>query len=192
MAWTGQSGACHRAGHSRYRRRTAEQATKHQDLVQLDAPEDSVVLKIAKLSSASVLNGGQEPLLYLAPLKSALKAELHIAARDIGYIRVGDDTTIKLDAYNFVDHGIVNGKISSISEGSFTTDDSDRPIEPYYKVTVALGPINLKDVPPDFRLLPGSTLKGDIHIGTHSLFSYLFGGILRGYAEPMREGRPGA
>jgi hemolysin D len=161
-------------------------ATKHESLIRLEAPEDSMVLKIAKLSPASVLNQG-DPLLYLAPLKSPFEAEIHIPARDIGFIRVGDDTTIKLDAYNFVDHGTVDGKIRSISEGAFTTDDNGSPIEPYYKVHITLMPITLHNVPPGFRLVPGITLSGDIHIGTRSLFTYLMGGIVRGFDEAMRE-----
>ena len=161
-------------------------ATKHQSLVELTAPEDSMVLKIAKLSPASVLSPS-DPLLYLAPLKSPLEAEINIAARDIGFIRVGDDTTIKLSAYDFVDHGTVEGKVKSISEGAFTTDENGAPTEAYYKVRVTLGRIALRNVPANFRLVPGITLTGDIHIGTRSLFTYLFNGVIRGYGEPMRE-----
>ena len=83
-------------------------ATKHQDLIRIDAPEDSVVLKMAKLSPLSVLSAG-EPLLYLAPMKSPFEAELHISSHDIGFIRVGDATSIKLDAYNFIEHGTAEG-----------------------------------------------------------------------------------
>jgi hemolysin D len=163
-------------------------ATKLQDLVRIEAPEDGMVLRIAKLSSGSVLNGNN-PLFYLAPLRSPLEAEVHVLARDIGFIRGGDRTTIKLDAYNFVDHGTVEGKIRAISEGAFTEDDNTAAAakEPYYKVFVTLDPITLRDVPPDFRLLPGITLTADIHIGTRSLFDYLFSGGVRGYGGPMRE-----
>ena len=161
-------------------------ATKHQDLVRLAAPQESVVLKIAKLSPASVLNSG-DPLIYLAPLNSALEAELHVAARDIGYIRPGDAVSIKLDAYNFIDHGTVEGTVRTISEGSFTTDDqTNQTTDPYYKVRVALSAVTLRNVPPGFRLVPGITLKGDIHIGSRSLFTYLFTGIIRGLPEAMR------
>jgi membrane fusion protein, hemolysin D len=163
-----------------------KKATMHQDLVKLQAPEDSMVLKIAKLSPASVLNQG-EPLLYLAPLKSPLEAEVRIAARDIGFIRVGDETTVKLDAYNYVEHGTVSGKVRSISEGAFTTDENNTPVEPYYKVRIALDPINLHNVPASFRLVPGITLTGDIHVGTRSLFAYVLGGFVRGFDEAMRE-----
>jgi hypothetical protein len=45
----------------------------------------------------------------------------------------------------------------------------------------------LRDVPPDFRLLPCITLTADVHIGTRSLFNYLFSGGVRGYGGPMRE-----
>ena len=161
-------------------------ATKHQDLVRLEAPEDSMVLKIAKLSPASVLNPS-DPLLYLAPLKSPLEAEINISAKDIGFIRVGDDATVKLGAYDFIEHGTVGGKIRTISEGAFTTDENNQPVEPYYKVRIALDPINLRNVPGGFRLVPGITLIGDIHIGTRSLFTYLLGGVVRGMDEAMRE-----
>jgi HlyD family secretion protein len=161
-------------------------ATKHQELVRLEAPEDGVVLKIARLSQASVTSGG-EPLINLAPLRSPLEAEIHVAARDIGYIRVGDPAMIKLDAYNFIDYGSVGGKVRTISEGAFTVDDNGQSVEPYYKVRIALKPIGLHDVPADFRLVPGITLRADIHIGTRPLFTYFFAGILRGSPQAMRE-----
>jgi hemolysin D len=161
-------------------------ATKHMDLIRLEAPENAMVLKLAKLSSASVMNQG-EPLLYLAPLKSPLEAELHIAARDIGFIRVGDKTTVKLDPFNFIEHGAAEGTVRSISEGAFTTDDNGQPAAAYYKVRVTLDPVALRNVPEGFRLVPGMTLTGDIHVGTRSLFTYLVGGVVRGAGESMRE-----
>jgi hemolysin D len=161
-------------------------ASKHMELVRLVAPENAMVMKLAKLSSDSVMNQG-EPLLYLAPLKSPLEAELHIAARDIGFIRVGDETTVKLDPFNFVEHGTADGKVRSISEGTFTTDDNNQPVPAYYKVRVSLDPVNLRNVPQGFRLVPGMTLTGDIHVGTRSLFAYLVGGLVSGLGESMRE-----
>jgi HlyD family secretion protein len=161
-------------------------ANKRQELVRLEAPDNSMVLKLAKLSSASVLGPG-DPLIYLAPLRSPLEAEIHVAARDIGFIRVGDATTIKLDPFNFVEHGAAEGKVRSISEGAFTTDDNGQPVDPYYKVRVALDPLKLRDVPEGFRLVPGMTLSGEIHVGTRSVASYVMGGVVRGFGDAMRE-----
>jgi hemolysin D len=161
-------------------------ATKHGELVRLEAPENAMVMKIAKLSPMSVLNQS-DPLITLAPLKSPLDAEIHVSARDVGFIRVGDDTTIKLSAYDFIEHGTVDGKVRSISEGTFTTDDNGQPTEPYYKVRITLSPITLKNVPANFRLVPGITLTGDVHIGTRSLFMYILSGVVRGFDQAMRE-----
>lgn len=161
-------------------------ATRHQDQVRLVAPEDAMVLKLAKLSVHSVLNQG-DPLIYLAPLKSPLEAELHIAAREVGFIRVGDRVTIKLDPFDFVEHGTAEGKVRSISEGSFNVDDNNQPVPTYYRVRVTLTDVALRNVPPGFRLVPGMTLSGDIHVGTRSLFMYLMRGVVRGFDESMRE-----
>lgn len=169
-------------------------ATKHQEQVRIEAPEDGMVMKIAKVSVHSVLNQG-DPVIYLAPLKSPVEAELHISAREIGFIRAGDPVSIKIDAYDFIEHGAAEGKVRSISEGVFTTDDkgqmidtgSSQAVDPYYKVRVTLTKVALHNVPAGFRLVPGMSLNGDIHVGTRSLFMYLMRGILRGFNELMRE-----
>jgi HlyD family secretion protein len=164
-----------------------EKATKHNDLVRLEALEDSVVLKLSKLSVGSVLKEG-DPLMYLAPLRSPMEAEVKIATHDVGFIRPGDPVTVKLDTFNFIEHGMVEGSLRWISEGAFNSDDNGNAVqEPYYKARVSLTKVSLRDVPEDFRLIPGMTLTGDIHIGTRSIMMYLVSGALRGVGEAMRE-----
>ena len=75
-------------------------AVKHQDLVRLEAPDEVVVLKLAKLSVGSVLKEG-DPLINLAPLRSPVEADVNIAARDIGFIRVGDCRDIQAGCVQF-------------------------------------------------------------------------------------------
>src|SRR5438874_8759568 len=124
-----------------------EKATKHKDLVRLEALEDSVVLKMAKLSVGSVLKEG-DPLMYLAPLNSPVEAEVHISPRDVGFIRAGDPVRIKLDAFNFIEHGMAEGTVRWISEGAFAVnDDTGAAADPYYKVRVALTKTDLHNVP---------------------------------------------
>jgi hemolysin D len=165
-----------------------EKATRKQDLVRLVAPDDAVVLRMAKLSVGSVLRDG-EPLFYLAPLNSPLEAEVRILPRDVGFIRAGDPVKIKLDAFKFIEHGMVEGNVRWISEGSFTTDDrNNTPLpEPYYKARVALTNTELRNVPESFRLIPGMTLTADVHIGTRSVLMYVAYGAVRGAREAMRE-----
>ena len=169
-------------------RQQLEKALRKKDLVRLTASEDSVVLRMAKLSVGSVLKDA-EPLMYLAPLNSPVEAEVRIAPRDIGFIRPGDPVKIKLDAFDFVEHGMVKGTISWISEGAFMVDErTGQPTaEPYYKARVALTDTNLRSVPNGFRLIPGMTLTADVHIGTRSILTYLVSGAVRHFSEAMRE-----
>ena len=163
-----------------------EKATKHKDLVRMVATEDAVVLNMAKRSVGSVLNPG-DPFISLAPLRSPIEVEVHMLARDVGFIRAGDPVKVKLDAFSYIEHGMADGTVRWISEGAFTTDDNGQPTPAYYKVRIALTNVALRNVPEGFRLIPGMTLSADVHIGTRSVLMYIVEGALRGANEAMRE-----
>jgi len=171
-----------------------DKAVKHKDLVRIYAPDRAVVLQLAKLSVGSVLKEG-DTFGTLALLRSPLQAEVNIDPRDMGFIRVGDTATIKFDAYNFIEHGSARGKVLWISDGTFatdtvtgaTTDAQGNVLPPYYRVRIGFTKTALRNVPADFRLIPGTTLTADIHVGTRSAFMYMMSGLLRGLNEAMRE-----
>jgi HlyD family type I secretion membrane fusion protein len=173
-------------------RQNLQKAQKLNDLSSLDSPADAVILKVGKVSSGSVAGSGaqtvgQDPLFTLVPLDAPVEADVNVNARDIGFIKIGDPVQLKLDAYRFMQHGTAKGVIKTISEGSFTTDDNNTPVEPYFKVRVNIKEVHLRNVPPDFRLIPGMTLSGDIMVGRRTILSYLVEGGLRTGSEAMRE-----
>ena len=167
-------------------RQQMAKASRHQDLVRLEATEDAVVLKLAKLSVGSVLKEG-DPLITLAPLHSPVEAEVHIATREIGFVRPGDSATVKLDPFSFVEHGTASGYVRWISEGAFTQDDNGSAVDPYYKARIAMTEVKLNAVPDSFRLVPGMTLTADISVGSRSVFMYVLKGVIRSVNEAMRE-----
>ena len=162
-----------------------EKARRHEDLVRFTAPEPSVVLSVSKLSTGSVLAQGDE-ILRLAPLDGPVEAEIHILARDIGFVRPGDPVAIKVDAYNSYEHGEALGHLGWISENAFTQDDDAQPLPPFYKARVAIDALHFTDLPPTLRLAPGMTLQADIGVGSRSVFRYIMGGFFHGTGEQMR------
>jgi HlyD family type I secretion membrane fusion protein len=173
-------------------RQNLQKAQKMSDLSSLDSPADAVVLKVGKVSTGSISGGsaqamGQEPLFTLVPLDSALEADVNVRADEIGFIKVGDTVRIKLDAYRYMQHGTAQGVIKTISEGTFTTDDNNSPAPPYFKVRVDIKEVHLRNVPKDFRLIPGMTVAGDIMVGKRTILSYLVEGAMRTGSEAMRE-----
>jgi hemolysin D len=163
-----------------------EKAAKHQDLVRLTAPERAMVLTVAKLSVGSVLKEG-DTLLTLTPMSAPLEAEAQVLSRDVGFIRPGDPVTMKIDAFNFAEHGTVEGTVKWISEDAFTTDDNGQATPAYYRVRVSIVAIKLIDVPSTFRLIPGMTLVADVKVGTRALGAYLIGVLVHDVGQAMRE-----
>jgi HlyD family type I secretion membrane fusion protein len=165
-------------------------ASKVSDLSKLVAPADAVVLKVGRSSIGSVIEPGSptvDPLFTLTPLGGPLVAEVHVNARDIGFIRPGDRVSVKLDAYRFTTHGTAKGVIKTISDGSFTTNEDGQVVEPYYKVRVAITDAHLRNVPANFRLIPGLTVVGEAMVGRRTIMSYLLEGGMRTGSEAMRE-----
>jgi len=163
-----------------------EKATRHHDLVRLTAMERSVVLTVATLSVGSVLKEA-DTLLTLMPDDAVVEGEIHISPRDVGFVRPGDRCVLKVDSFNYMEHGTAEGKIRWISDNAFTTDDNNQPVDAYYKARCTVDAMHFINVPPKFRLIPGMTLEADVNVGTRSVAMYLLGGLLRGFGESMRE-----
>jgi hemolysin D len=163
-----------------------QKATKHEDLVRLTALEPSVVLTVAKLSVGSVLKEG-DTLLTVMPVNTPLEAEIRISSRDIGFIRPGDRCVLKVEAFNYMEHGTAEGTVRWISDNAFTTDDDNKPVDPYYKSRCGVDAAHFANVPDKFRLIPGMTLQADVNVGSRSVAMYLLGGLMRGFNEAMRE-----
>ena len=126
--------------------------------------------------------------MYLAPLGSPMEAEVKITTHDVGFIRPGDPVTIKLDTFNFIEHGTIAGTLRWISEGAFTTDENgSTTTDPYYKARIALKEVDLRDLPKDFRLIPGMTLAAEVKIGKRSIVSYVLDPVVRLFDESLRE-----
>jgi HlyD family type I secretion membrane fusion protein len=163
-------------------------ASKHNDLIDLRASTDAIVLNVGKFSVGSVLPEAT-PLLTLVPTDAPLEAEVHIDAQEIGFVRPGDPVAIKVEAYNYLEHGTIEGRLRVLSADAFTTTDDDKAtaVRPYYKGYVTLDRVDLHGVPADFRLVQGTPVTADIQVGKRTLLSYLVTGALRSVDESMRE-----
>jgi HlyD family secretion protein len=163
-------------------------ADKRLKLIQMVAPADGVVLEIGKLSVGSVVREA-EPLFTLVPLGAELEAEVQIDSLDIGYIKTGADVHLKVDAFSFMKHGMLEGKVRTISQDSFkreTNDKSGGGLDAYYLSRIPYtGKLN--KLPPGARLLPGMTVSAEIVVGKRTVMSYLMYPLTRALDEAIRE-----
>lgn len=168
-------------------REELSKAQRRRDLVELRAIEDAVVLEVGKYSVGSVVEQAQ-PIYTLMPLNAPLEVEAEIAGMDQGFVKVGDEVQVKLEAYRYVEHGMAKGIVKSISEDSFTRrEDQSQVQRPFFRTRIELTEVNLRDVPKDFRLVPGMPLVADIIVGKRTIMAYLVEGALKNGSEGMRE-----
>ncbi len=179
--------------------KVAELLTKaryHHALVQVHAPEDGVVLEVAQRSAGSVLREA-EALIVLVPLNSPLEAEVEVASADVGYVKPGDPVRLKVDAFPFQRHGLLQGTLDGVSQGSFapgrdgTRGGGEAPAGPparaVHRGTVTLTETTLRNPPPGSRLIPGMTVTAEIKVGSRTVLSYILWPIMRGLDEGLRE-----
>ena len=164
-------------------------AAKMHELSVITAPVDAVVVSIGSASVGSIVDPSlsTQPLFTLTPLSGPLEAEIDVQSQDVGFIRKGDPVSLKLDAFTYIEHGSAEGRIKSISEGSFTTSDSGQTVPAFFKVRVQITKLHLRNVPKSMRLIPGMTLTGDARVGGRTIMSYMVEGALRTGSEAMRE-----
>ena len=179
-------------------------ATLMRNLVVITAPEDGVVQDVAKLSVGSVARGA-EALVTIVPSRTKLIAEIMIASSDMGYVKAGDTAAIKVDAFPYSKHGMLDGRLLSVSEdtaisanlttgpnaggagGNQESSASGKGGSAFYRGWIELHSTKLENLPKGGRLIPGMTLSAEIKVGTRSIIAYFISPIAGGMGVSFRE-----
>ncbi|WP_237152755.1 HlyD family type I secretion periplasmic adaptor subunit [Oryzibacter oryziterrae] len=162
-------------------------ADKRADLISMRAPQDAVVLQVADISIGSVVESAQK-MFVLVPSDSPLEVDAEISTLDQGFVKVGQQVELKLDAWPYSQHGSAYGTVRGISPDSFAVDQSGSAgARSVYMAKIDITSSDLKKVPHDFHLVPGMTLTADIVIGDHTLSEYLLDRALPTMTEGFRE-----
>ncbi|MYM25431.1 HlyD family type I secretion periplasmic adaptor subunit [Duganella sp. FT135W] len=162
-------------------------ADKRHKAVQMVAPADGVVLEIGKLSVGSIVREA-EALFTIVPLGTDLEAEVQIDSMDVGFIKPGAAVHLKVDAFNFQEHGMLEGKVRFISQDSFRRDTAEKGgggLDQYYLSRIPYsGKLrNTKGAP----LMPGMTVSAEVVVGHRTVMSYLLFPLTRAMNESIRE-----
>ena len=169
-------------------------AARMEDLTELRAPANGVVLEVADRSVGSVLREA-ETMVTMVPDNADLYIEASVSTRDISYIRVGDLVRIKLETYPFQRFGTLDGRLENLSPDSIPVGNSDSTKEGgdkeqqhlvyHAQVRVLTSPKDLSSR--GFILRPGLVATAEIKTGKRSIASYILNPFLRISDESMRE-----
>ncbi len=90
--------------------------------VKLTAPINGTVQQLAVSTIGQVVTTGQ-PLLVIVPDGGPLEIEALVPNSDIGFLEVGQDAVIKIDAFPFSRYGTVDGKVVRVSRDAVFDKD---------------------------------------------------------------------
>ena len=178
-------------------RSSYEKARLRQDLILLKAPEDGVVLTIAKASIGSVLQSAGQ-FMTLIPTGAGVEMEAVMKASDAAFVKLGDHAIVKFAAFPYNQYGGAEATVHVISANSFDKSDASNPGDNsavaggpdgavYYRVRLKIDRYTLHGQPAFFHPSPGMPATADIDVGQRTILKYLFGRVAPALTDGMRE-----
>lgn len=107
-------------------------------------------------------------MMQIVPTDAPLEAIVHIAARDIGYVKVGQPVKMQVSTYDYTRFGFANGTLKKISATSLVDDKG----QPYFEGWVVLSKPYVGDKPVNL-LQPGMGVEAEIMTGQRTMLTYL-------------------
>jgi multidrug resistance efflux pump len=146
----------------------AKQALEHIENMLLQqyviANNTGIVNYVFNTTHTSSLIAKGNLLISVAPEYTSYYAKVIIPEKDIQYVRSGLEAKLKLDAYHYLDHGIVNGKVTYLSER--------KENEKFYAL-IDLPALN------NFKIKSGYSIQGDIVVERMPLYKYIIKRIFK-------------
>ena len=136
--------------------------------IDIRAPQDGVVHQSMVHTVGGVINAG-EPLMLIVPESDELSIEVKVAPQDIDQLQAGQDTMLRLSAFNQRTTPELKGRVSLIAADRVTDQHSGME---YYPVRIAFADGERERLGAS-KLIPGMPVEGFIQTGYRTVLSYL-------------------
>lgn len=162
------------------------QRKKQLDGTTLSAPVKGIVKSIRLTTVGGVIRAGED-VLEIVPLEDDLLIEAKVAPQDIGFLKVGLDASVKIEAYDYTIYGDLDGVLSYISADTLE-ENTQRGDVPFYRVHIRTQGRKFSGRPDtDLQILPGMTATVEVKTGKNTVLSYLLKPIVKTLRESMGE-----
>ena len=152
----------------------------------LTAPVAGVVKNVRVTTEGGVIRPGED-VMEIVPIEDDLVIEAKVSPADIGFIALGQDAAVKIDAFDYTIYGDLAGTLFYISAD--TLEENTRQGElPFYRVHVRTDGKRFSAVPnKDLQILSGMTATVEIRTGKNTILNYLLKPIAKTLVESMGE-----
>ena len=164
------------------KREEVTKAARRKGLQRLLAPADGTVQQLALHTVGGVVEAART-LMVIVPDHDEIEVEARVLNKDIGFVREGQPSSVKIEAFPFTRYGTVPGKVISLSH--------DAVPDPKLGATyIAMIRLDRRAMLIDGRTIPltsGLGVTADIRTGSRRILSFLFSPLQTSFAQAGRE-----
>ena len=125
------------------------------------------------LDAGGAVEAAQE-VLKIVPEGEKIGAEVWVTNQDVGFLRIGQSVTVKLDTFDFTRYGWVKGRLIYLAADA--TEDRENGL--IYRAVIELDSDELTIDGALKKLEPGMSVSAEIKTGKRTLLSYLLSPML--------------
>lgn len=149
------------------------------------SPVAGVIKQLKVTTVGGVIQPGME-VMEIVPLEDNLLVETKIRPSDVGFLRPGQEATVKVTAYDFSIYGGLDAQVENITADTITTEKGDKT-ESFYVVRVRTKSTTFSGSKKALPIMPGMVATVHIKTGKKTILNYLLKPIIKARYDAMRE-----
>ncbi|WP_343653871.1 HlyD family type I secretion periplasmic adaptor subunit [Herbaspirillum sp.] len=157
-------------------------AGQHSKLLKLTAPVSGTVQQLNVHTVGGVVPAAQ-PLMQIVPHDSAVEVEAFLDNKDIGFVQIGQEAKVKIDAFDYTKYGTVPAQVRHVSHDAI--EDEKRGL--IYSSKILLAQSTLPVDGHAMALTPGMSVTVEIRTGTRRVIEYVLSPLIRHQREALNE-----
>lgn len=140
------------------------------ELTELRSPVRGIIKTVGVTTIGGVVKAG-DPLIEIVPAEDTLLVEVRIKPKDIAFVRLDQDATVKISAYDYSIFGGIDAKVVDISSDAIVDEkkNAQGERETYYRVRVRTTKAHLERDRQVLPIIPGMTGQVDIRTGRRTV-----------------------
>ncbi|UCV13838.1 HlyD family type I secretion periplasmic adaptor subunit [Quatrionicoccus australiensis] len=146
----------------------------------LRAPVDGIVQAVNVASLGEVVSPKQD-VVTIVPELAPLIVEIRVANQDAGFVKVGQSVEIKVDAFPFMQYGILPGRLTWISPDA----ESDAKQGLYYRAWIESEQTFLSYAGKKMQMRPGMSASVDVKTGERRIIDFFLSPLLKNLSESL-------
>lgn len=159
-------------------------AVTRQKLMSLTAPVAGTVQQLAVHTIGGVVTAAQS-IMEVVP-DDTLEAEVNVENKDVGFVKVGQQAIVKVEAFPYTRYGYLTGTVSSVSNDSVSSKQDGKQSASFV-ARIHIAKNTLRANGELVSLTPGMTVTGEIRTGKRSVAHYFLDPLVETAQESMRE-----